>query len=242
MMITLGVHAAMSAAVAAFIAFGPQDADSYSASDVARLVFVSPQMLPLGAALLGAIVGGLDHRHHLYELSLLITPRRHVLLVSKVALVIMWVGTAAVVSLFVAVMLIVVFGLPLSGFGPGIVIGQVARICAWGTAGVLLGLLFRSQVVAGSVAGVGAFLLEPVVRAGMIAVPAGWWSYIPSFLMFAGFDGMVPTGNGEVYDTSRALSVGGAVAVSVVYLALLGLGAWRSMYGTRGKRGRALLA
>jgi hypothetical protein len=88
----------------------------------------------------------------------------------------------------------------------------------------------------------GAFLVEPAVRAATTAAPHGWWTHVPDHLVFASFDGLVPTAAGGVFTTAARPGVGSAALVTCATLGLLTWGAWRSLRGAddRGDRRAAV--
>ncbi|MDM7854677.1 hypothetical protein [Cellulomonas alba] len=238
----LGVHTLVTGAVAAFVAYGPAPAGGYTPVDVARLVVSGPPFLPLAAAILGAVLGGMDHRHRLLELSLLVTPRRGRLLAGKAALVTLAAAALAVAGVLAACALLAATGLPLGGVRADLVLGQVARVLAWGLGALMLALALRSQTAAVVAVVAGAFLVEPAVRAATTAAPRGWWTHVPDHLVFASFDGLVPTATGGVFTSAARPGPASAALVTCAALGLLTWGAWRSLRGggARGRGGAAV--
>jgi hypothetical protein len=238
--VTTASSLVVTAAVAWFLTYAPAPAGGYSRADAATLTLSGPPFAALGAGILGAVIGGVDHRHRLNELSLLISPRRWALLCGKVLAASLVVGGVALVGLASALAVMLTIGLPdgdgrigLSFWGP-LVVGQTAKVLAWGLTGLLLGVALRSQAAAGIALVVGSSLVEPVVRSAVLAIPQGWWSTAPKFLPFAAFNGLVPTGSGtgsSIFAPTATLSVAGSLALSATYLAVLVFASYRSLKG-----------
>lgn len=235
--VAVAANALTSLGIASFLAYGPAPAGGYSAKDAATLILSSPPFAALGAGVLGAMVGGLDHRHKLEELTLLVSPRRRPMLMGKVIAATALAVCVAVVGIVCAGIVVGVIGSPMGApqlgvaFWTTVAVGQTAKVLAWGLAGVLVGVSTRSQTAAIAALVLGSSLAEPLVKSAVLVAPHGWWSSVPQLLPFAAFSGLVPTGSGagSIFAPGATLTVAASVAVTAGYLVVLLVAADRSV-------------
>ena len=235
------INTLVTTAIGIFLSHGPIPQSSYSSQEAFRLLLSSSPALPLGAALIGAVLGGMEFRHSLLETTMLVCQRRSRLILVKSIVVGGLSAVLAVVCELVSILVVALSGLSLSGISIGMLIGQLARVVVWGIVGLLLSVAFRSQTF--SVVGIliMALLVEPAIRGVASIGRGGLWTHVSSYLPFSAFDQLVPQapGGGLVFDNVGSLSAGISIVVTICYLTLLLAGSWTSLGGV--VRGRGVI-
>jgi hypothetical protein len=247
----VALHVVVGLAVTAYMAFDPSVTTPYPASDVARLVIASPPVLSLTAAFVGLVIGGMDHRHGTVSLTVLVSPRRRAALGGKVAVALLAAAAVALLGGLLSVVLLEAVYVPARGqsIAPGpltlLVLAQVLKVALWAAAGVLAAVATRSQTAAGVAVLVLSSLVEPALRSVAAMNPQAWWSELPEWMPFTAIDGVTRiamSGSGSAVFSTAGLAPGGSLAVALVWLTALAVGADRSARAARSTAPRGAMA
>ena len=241
---SLGVvaHVIATFGVAGFLGFDGAVNTPYAAADVARMVTVVPQVLPLVAALCAVLLVAADYRHAgAWALTCLLFPQRWIAGAAKVAV-------AAALGLVIAVVGVLASALAVVSVynprGPAVgasvlvpvAIGQIGTTVAWALIGALVTLAIRSSVGGVVTVLVMAWVVEPAVRAITVVAGHGWWSPLQYGLPFGAASGLTSTTAPSDAFPGNPLGPWWSLAVVLCWVAVLATVAYRSTIDTGGER------
>lgn len=199
--------------------------DQVDPLEALQFVVSKPSFAPVAAGILGAVAVGGDYRHGTIRTTLLVTPRRGRVLVSR-ALV-----TAALGAGLAAVGAVVAWGvgtlalrntLSLS-VAPGpaalLVVAEMALAAGWAVFGVAVALLVRSQIVALVVLLAVPYAVESVVRSVALTSGNHWLATVSGYLPFAAGSAMthVSPATGRVLLDAATADLGPAAGALIFF-------------------------
>lgn len=205
----------------------PEDMGMLVLSSVPSFGYVVP-------ILFGAIMATGELRHKILGLAFIAEPKRHIVLLSKVVVLIVG-GIAIAIAGFIGAVLAVVWFMPEGWITTEtlfLVLRSVAALAIWSIIGFGIGLIVRNQAVTIVLVLVFTQFIEPMLRVG--AMFWEWSANVAKFLPGSASDGFVGAsilGNMGAIDTQipgvvTTFGIGAAGLVLLAYAVVTVFGGW----------------
>lgn len=235
-------HTIAALGVAGFLAFDGASNVAYANADVARMVMVVPQVLPLVAALCAVLLVAADYRHAgAWALTCLLFPERWIAGAAKVAI-------AATIGFALALLGVLTSGaaivfvynpqgtaVAMSTLVP-VAIGQIGTTVALALIGAFVTLAVRSSVAGVVTILVMAWVVEPAVRAVTVVAGHGWWSPLQNLLPFGAAGGLTRTTEASDAFPANPLGPWWSLVVVTGWVLVLAAVAYRATINTGSER------
>lgn len=222
---------AMTFAFAAFISeVTPPGSDKMANAEAIIVAVTRSPFAPIGAGLLGILAMGNEFRHGTIITTLLVTPSRTRVLLSKVlSISVASVATAALTLVLGTIVCLNVLNTSATVLDSGPIVrtfaGFVILVTGWGLLGLGIVTLIRSQAAAILTLIGFATVVEPLVKSVLTMTDVQALSQVAGFLPFTAANSMIATSGGAlsaaISEAAPSLEPWAGACVFAAFIALI---------------------